>query len=184
MKKEEFEKSKRVTEELLDVLEDEFPCTEDVNGLMCTLEMSVAAVLKGVLELDTDAVDFFAEHVKDFMNQSGEWVPVEGEDVPVSDEEERSEYETDIIHDTSIDLANELINTLAQRTDEEIQKEALNLNKNEKIDFMGTTLAHEVAFFMSITYQGHDEGCKRSAMKRFCETVEYFMQNGEIEIVD
>ena len=184
MKKKEFEKSKIVTEKLFNILRDEFPCSEDVNGLMCTLEILVATVLKGVLNLDNDSIDVFANNVKNFMNQADEGMAVEEEDVPADDEEEQDEYETDIRHDTSVNLANELINTLAQRIDEEIQKESLNLNQEETINFMGTTLAHEVAFFMSLTYQGHDEGCKKSAMKRFCDTVECFMQNGEIEVVD
>ena len=83
----------------------------------------------------------------------------------------------DARHDTSVNLASELINTLAQRVNEDMHNEALNLNEDEAIDFMGTTLAHEV-------YQGHDDSCKKSAMKRFCDTVECFMQNGEIVVAD
>ena len=90
----------------------------------------------------------------------------------------------DARHDTSVNLASELINTLAHRVNEDMHNEALNLNEDEAIDFMGTTLAHEVAFFMTLVYQGHDDSCKKSAMKRFCDTVECFMQNGEIVVAD
>lgn len=69
MKKKSFNKGKKVAEKILDVLKAEFPTTSDIDGIMCALEVTVAATLAGVFGKGEDDVDLFAEHVKYFVRQ-------------------------------------------------------------------------------------------------------------------
>ena len=174
MKKKELEKSKQVTDKLLDVLQKEFPSREELDCLMLSLEVLVAAVLKGMLGLGNDEVNFFAKNVKRLMKQGEE----------IDDDEDRSDSKKDNVHEISVELANELISMLGKRLEEELEEKSLDLTKDERINLMGTTLAHEVAYFMTLIYQGHNDECKKSSVKRFFETVEFFIENGEIEVVD
>lgn len=72
MEKKSFIKGKKVAEQILEILKQEFPTTSDIDSIMCTLELTVAATLSGVFNLDEKEVELFAEHVKYFIRQNKE----------------------------------------------------------------------------------------------------------------
>lgn len=71
MKKKSFTKGKKAAGQIMEVLQREFPKPSDIDGIMCALEITVAATLAGVFGMGEDDVDLFAEHVKYFVRQKG-----------------------------------------------------------------------------------------------------------------
>lgn len=71
MKKKNLTKVKKASKKIIAILKEEFPVADDIDDLMSTLEITVAATLAGIFGMDEEDVDSFSDNVKYFVRQKG-----------------------------------------------------------------------------------------------------------------